>query len=201
VDNPNNYLRLKNQASQGFVRPINTGQSPDNSVSKPGGFSLEKLQNRAKPVTNVAPQTQESIQSYKYTSIETASPERLLIMLYDGAIKFLNIASNAINDKQVETSHKNILKAEAIIIELMSILDMDIGGEISVNLFNLYDFMYRHLVNANINQDTQKIQDVIDILNELRGAWVEAANIVNQMKKDGKINNNIQGQTPRKFAG
>lgn len=189
----------KNQIQQGFARSLNTGQSIAQQNQAGGGFSLEKLQNRANPATTVAPQTQDSIQSYKYTSIETASPERLLIMLYDGAIKFLNIGMNAINDKQVESSHKNILKAEAIIIELMSILDMDIGKEISVNLFNLYDFMYRHLVNANIKQDTKKIKEVIDILTDLRGAWAEAANIVNQMKKDGKID--IQGQAGRKFAG
>ena len=164
-----------------------------------GSFSLDRLQNRVKTSAQVAGQSKESIQTYKYTSIETAAPERLLIMLYDGAIRFLNIAVNAIKDKQMETSHKNILKAEAIVMELMTMLDMEIGGEISVNLFNLYDFMYRHLVNANVNHDAAKIKEVVELLCDLRNTWAEASVIVNQMKKDGKINEVNTNTT--KFAG
>lgn len=127
------------------------------------------------------------MQTYKNAHVETATPERLLVMLYEGAIKFLNIAKYALEEKQIEAAHKNILKTEAIILELMSVLDMEVGGEIAINLFNLYDFMYRHLVKANINHDIAMIQEVIEILEDLRGAWDEAATIVSQMRSNGQI--------------
>lgn len=127
------------------------------------------------------------MQTYKSAHIETATPERLLVILYEGAIKFLNIAKHALEEKQIEPAHKNILKTEAIILELMSVLDMEVGGEIAINLFNLYDFMYRHLVKANITHDAKMVQEVIDILDDLRGAWEEAAAIVSQMRANGQM--------------
>lgn len=147
---------------------------------------------RIKP--NIVGQTKRAVveavnkmETYKHAHVETATPERLLVMLYEGAIKFLNIAVNALSEKQIETAHKNILKTEAIILELMSVLDMEVGGEIAVNLFNLYDFMYRHLVKANISHDIDMVKEVIEILEDLRSAWDEAATIVTQMRSEGKL--------------
>ncbi|MBC7544144.1 MAG: flagellar export chaperone FliS [Candidatus Sericytochromatia bacterium] len=125
--------------------------------------------------------------NYKSIQIETATPERLLLMLYDGAIRFLNVAIQAIEDKQIETTHNNLLKAEAIIIELMSVLNFEVGGEISKNLFSLYDFMYRHLVQANIKKDADMVREVVGLLSDLRKTWAEAAIIAGQMRKDGKL--------------
>lgn len=130
---------------------------------------------------------QAQMDHYKSIQIETATPERLLLMLYDGAIRFLNVAQQAMHDKQIETSHNNLLKAEAIIIELMSVLNFEIGGDIAKNLFALYDFMYRHLVQANIKKDPQMVQEVVDLLTDLRKTWAEAAVIAGQMRKDGKL--------------
>lgn len=117
---------------------------------------------------------QASFNHYKSTHFETATPEKILLMLYDGAIRFLTIAANAMSDQQVETAHNNLLKGEAIIIELMSVLDMEVGGDMARNLFSLYDFMYHHLVKANLQRDGKLIQEVIELLTDLRKTWAEA---------------------------
>lgn len=130
---------------------------------------------------------QAQMDNYKSIQIETATPERLLLMLYDGAIRFLSIAKQAMIDKQIETSHTHLLKGEAIIIELMSVLNFEVGGDISKNLFSLYDFMYRHLVQANVKKEPEMVQEVIDLLTDLRKTWAEAAVIAGQMRKDGKL--------------
>lgn len=113
---------------------------------------------------------------YKKASIETVSSEKLLIMLYDGAIRFLGNAQKAIDDKNIEHAHNQIVKTEDIIIELMSTLDMQY--EISTSLYSLYEYMYRRLVDANITKDKQLIEEVKSFLSQLRDTWVEAIDIV-----------------------
>ena len=139
---------------------------------------------------------QAQMDNYKSIQIETATPERLLLMLYDGAIRFLTIAKTAMIDKQIETAHNNLLKGEAIIIELMSVLNFDVGGDIAKNLFSLYDFMYRHLVQANIKKEPDIVHEVIDLLADLRKTWAEAAMIAGQLRKDGKL-----GEQPAPSSG
>lgn len=145
-----------------------------------------------------AVETASRMEQYKQAQIETATPERILVMLYEGAIKFLNLAAQALDDKQWETSHRNILKAEAILLELMSVLDMDIGGELATNLFNLYDYMYRLLVKANIDHQSAGIREVIGLLDNLRTAWDEVAGVVGQMRAEGKLETELK---ERHFAG
>lgn len=149
-----------------------------------------------------APQAQDNIQhmdSYKAAHIETATPERLVVMLYDGAIKYLNLGQQGLEKKDFEVSHRNILKAEAIILELMSVLDMDVGGELAQNLYNLYDYMYRQLIQANIKRKIEPLKEVVNLLSELRGAWSEAADTVAQMRAEGKLEIDTPGD--RSFAG
>lgn len=127
---------------------------------------------------------QASFNHYKSTHFETATPEKILLMLYDGAIRFLTIAANAMGDQQMETAHNNLLKGEAIIIELMSVLDMEVGGEIARNLFSLYDFMYHHLVKANLQRDPSPVREVIELLTDLRKTWAEAIVIAAEKVKE-----------------
>lgn len=144
----------------------------------------------------------ESIQrvdSYKAAHIETATPERLLVMLYDGAIKYLNLGVQTILTQDIEGTHRNLLKAEAIILELMNVLDMDVGGEIASNLYNLYDYMYHQLVQANIQRNPELVREVISLLEPLRSAWSEAAEVVAQMRAEGKFELATPGE--RSFAG
>lgn len=144
-------------------------------------------------------QSLERVDSYKNAHIETASPERLLVMLYDGTIKYLNLALGSIEQQDIESTHRNLLKAEAIILELMSVLDRDVGGEIATNLYNLYDYMYQQLVQANIKRQPEPVQEVIKLLEPLRSAWNEAAETVAQLRAEGKFEMKQPGE--RQFVG
>lgn len=144
--------------------------------------------------------SQNQMDSYRQAHIETATPERLLVMLYDGATKYLNFALQTLQQKDREGVHRNLLKAQAIILELMAVLDMDLGGELAINLHNLYDYMYRQLVQANLEQAPEKIEEVLKLLAPLRSAWDEAADMVTQMRAEGKLDT-APGHSERHFAG
>ena len=108
---------------------------------------------------------------YKETAVSTQSKGRLIVMLYDGAIKFLNLAIKELEANNYAEKGKYIAKAMDIINELNAVLDMDAGGEIATNLRQLYCFMIRRLSEANIKKDPRLIQDVIDLLDELHQGW------------------------------
>lgn len=110
---------------------------------------------------------------YKNNQVSTAPKKKLLIMLYDGAIKDLKLAEQAIEEKNNEISNGNIIKAQNIIMELMHTLDFEAGGEIANNLYQLYDYMYLKLVKANINKEVDGIKEVIRYLEELRDTWLK----------------------------
>jgi flagellar protein FliS len=112
-------------------------------------------------------------QQYRQQQVNTATPDKLLIMLYDGAIRFCSQAKMAIENKQFEQSHVNLTKAQNIIVEFMTTLNMDY--EISQNLYSLYDYLYNRLVEANIKKDTAIIDEVVGFLTDLRKTWAEAA--------------------------
>ena len=120
--------------------------------------------------------------TYKETKIKTASQGQLIIMLYDGAVKNLNLAVEILEKNiekkdpgKIEKVGKAILKAEEIITELMVSLDFEQGGEISKNLFSLYTWFNRELLEANITQDIKRVSVVRDMLIELRNTWNEIA--------------------------
>jgi flagellar protein FliS len=93
-------------------------------------------------------------------------------MLYDGAIKFCNIAIMAIEKDDKEKANLNIIKAENIIMEFRNTLDM--SQPISKELDLLYDYIYRRLIDANIKKDKEIIEEVLGYLRELRDTWKEA---------------------------
>lgn len=117
------------------------------------------------------------LNQYKKASVQTSSPEQILIMLYDGAIRFLNQAKVHMQNKNIEQSHINIIKAQRIITEFMSSLDMDTGGEMASNLFNLYEYLHYRLVQANIKKDIEAIDEVLEHLRGLKATWQEAIKI------------------------
>jgi flagellar protein FliS len=109
---------------------------------------------------------------YQQNNVLMAPKEKLLLMLYDGAIKFLRFARVAIDEKDIQKSNNYILKTQDIITELMVTLNMDI--EISKSLYSLYDYMKYRLVEANIHKDKEQIDEVIGMLTELRETWEKA---------------------------
>jgi flagellar protein FliS len=108
---------------------------------------------------------------YLETAVETASPARLIVMLYDGAIRFINEAAYAMQQRDYETQNAKLQRAQKILAELIGSLDFDKGGEIAENLFRLYTYMYNQLVEANINDDRDRLEHVVHLLSELREAW------------------------------
>ncbi len=108
---------------------------------------------------------------YENTTVTTQNKGRLIIMLYDGAVKFLNQAIRALETGDMEAKGRYIGRAQEIIIELNTILNMEDGGEISQNLRKLYNFMHLHLTQANVKRDTQMIQGVVNLMKELNAGW------------------------------
>ncbi len=109
--------------------------------------------------------------TYQETAITTQSRGRLVVMLYDGAIKFLRQAVQDIQRNDMAAKGKHIGKAQDILFELNTVLNMEQGGQVAQNLRSLYTFMHRHLSEANLQKDTRKIQEVIGILEELNQGW------------------------------
>ncbi|MBM4764133.1 flagellar export chaperone FliS [Bacillus sp. B15-48] len=109
---------------------------------------------------------------YQRNQVTTAKPEELTLMLYNGAIKFLHQAKQAIEKKDYQKAHTAIVKTQDIVTELMVTLNMDIS--LSNSLYNLYDFMKQKLVEANIAKDSHMLDEVESMFVELRNSWAEA---------------------------
>jgi flagellar protein FliS len=109
--------------------------------------------------------------AYNNNKVLTASPAELTLMLYDGAIKFVNIAVVAIEKKEVEKAHNNIKKAENIIIEFQSTLDRKYP--VSEDFEAVYAYLLRRLREANVKKDTQILEEVLEHLRTMRDAWKE----------------------------
>ncbi|WP_025116765.1 flagellar export chaperone FliS [Lysinibacillus fusiformis] len=118
--------------------------------------------------------------AYKQNSVTTASPGELTLMLYNGCLKFLNKAKQAIQEKNVQEKNTNLQKAQAIIAELMSTLNMDI--EISKQMLPLYEYMNNRLVEANIQNDVAIIEEVEGLVTEFRDTWKEVIRINRQQQ-------------------
>jgi flagellar protein FliS len=114
------------------------------------------------------------VKQYKTHEIQTSSPEEILILLYDGAIRFLRIAKKGLEEKNIEKTHNNLIKAQRIISEFMLSLDMEIGGEVAKNLYNLYDYLHYRLVEANLKKDPEMVDEVLEHLRSLKQTWEEA---------------------------
>ena len=111
------------------------------------------------------------ISAYQDSTITTQSNERLIVLLYDGAIKFMKLAVQELEAGNFQTKGKYIIKAQDILNELNAVLDMNTGGEIAQNLRKLYLFMNRRLSEANSERNPQKIRDVIQLMEELNQSW------------------------------
>ena len=114
--------------------------------------------------------------AYKETSVKTASPGSLILMLYTEGIKEINLAISKmrvpkIPAKDIEAINNHIIKAQEIITELMAALDMDIGGEIAANLLSIYSYFNQQLLTANLKKDYKPLLDVSSMMQELDDVW------------------------------
>lgn len=93
-------------------------------------------------------------------------------MLYDGALRFMESGKAAIAKKDYNLQNESLQRAQKIVLELMSTLDMVNGGEIAENLMNLYGFVLQQLINANVYDQTDPVDTSIKIMSDLRSSWI-----------------------------
>lgn len=112
---------------------------------------------------------------YNTNKIMTASPAELTLMLYDGAIKFCNIADVAIEANDIEKAHNNIIKAQRIVDYLRQTLDMKYA--VAQDFENMYSYLAQRLTEANIKKDREIIREVNEHLHSIRDNWKEVMKI------------------------
>ena len=129
------------------------------------------------------------LNAYKETSIKTASSSKIILMLYDEAIKQMDIAANNMEKepKKLDAINSAILKAQEVITELMVSLDFEKGGEIAKNLFSLYMFFNQELMNSNVKKDPGPVKHVRRMVSEIREAWAEI------IKNAGPVSGQVEG--------
>ncbi|MBI3885840.1 MAG: flagellar export chaperone FliS [Opitutae bacterium] len=116
--------------------------------------------------------------TYQAQAVMTASPGQLVLMLYDGALRFLRQARAGFelpedDPRRIEIINRNLLKAQAIIDELQDTLDKKAGGEFAATMERLYDYHRRQLIQANVHKNPALLDPVEKFLEEIRGAWAE----------------------------
>ncbi len=119
-------------------------------------------------------------QKYKNQSVQTASREKILLMLYEGAIRFVKLSMQAVDNKNIAERGINIGKTLDIVFELNNTLDHKVGGEIAKNLEQLYMYLTDELTKANITGKKEHLQNVLKILETLYSGWQKA---VEELKK------------------
>ena len=134
---------------------------------------------------------QKHAKHYQEQQIITASKEQLLIMLYDGAIRFAKTAKKAIVAKDYQKSNEFLLKTQRIITEFMGSLDLKNKNETTQQLFFLYEYLHHQLVQANIHKDTTLVDDVLEHLVDLRKTWCTAIEIAQQEAQKSKSTSHL----------
>ncbi|RRN74881.1 flagella export chaperone FliS [Peribacillus simplex] len=126
-------------------------------------------------------------QSYQQSSVNTASPGELTLMLYNGCIKFIMLGKKAIEEGNIEAKNTNIIKAQNIVHELMVTLNMDV--EVSKEMMSLYDFMNRCLIEANMKNDVAALEEVEGLVTDFRNTWKEVIqmNRKKQFTQSGQV--------------
>lgn len=109
---------------------------------------------------------------YLRTKVLTATPEQLQLMLYDGAIRFAEQAKTALRDRQYEQSYTLLTKAQRIITEMSSALNRDAEPELCARLAGLYGFVFRKLLEANIEHRVEAVDEALSVLRYQRDTWV-----------------------------
>ncbi len=115
-----------------------------------------------------------TVNTYKAVNINTASQGKLILMLFDGAIKRAEEAIRQLEKNNMESVHRNLIRAQEIITELRSSLRIDIGGEIAVNIDRIYEYIHYLLVQGNLKKDPKPIRESIEHMKSMRDTWKEA---------------------------
>lgn len=127
-------------------------------------------------------------QAYQNTQVQTSNQKQLIVMLFDGMNRFMNKAIRAIRENDIEVAHTNLHRTGQILLELLSTLREDKGGEIAGNLKKIYVYCYERIVIANLQKDVAVIKDVQAILANLGEGWKE----INRTKTGLKSSSAVQ---------
>lgn len=134
-----------------------------------------------------------ALNSYKETKVTTATQSKLIIMLYDEVIKQIDIAIEASTDNKKDISHNAFVKSQDCISELMVSLDFEKGGKIAKNLFGLYNFFNRELLDANNYGKIEKAREVQNMMIELKASWVSISGTTKHEVSTERVGINIAG--------
>jgi flagellar protein FliS len=129
-------------------------------------------------------------QKYKQTSVQSASREKILLMLYEAAIKFTKLAIKACEEKKIADRGINIGRAYDIIMELNNTLDHKVGGDIAKNLEQLYMYIQDEFTKANISGKPEHLRNALKIMENLYEGWVAA---VEKLKKENDAQGSNKG--------
>jgi len=133
---------------------------------------------------------------YQKTQVTTASREKVLLMLYEGAIRFTKLAHAALKQKKIAEKGKYISKATAILSELMATLDFKAGGQLAIDLENLYVFMIDKLIEGNIQNNPDCLAQVEQLLMTLYEAWKD---VIENPREDGVPSPKLQPEEYKKY--
>ncbi len=116
--------------------------------------------------------------TYQAQAVLTASPGQLILILFDGALRFMGLAIDALKEpaqspRSIEQAHTNLVKTQNIIAELQSSLNIEAGGDYAANLDRLYDYYLRRLAHANLKKDAAPVIEVEALVRQLRDGWAE----------------------------
>jgi len=115
------------------------------------------------------------LDAYKTTQVQSRTPLELVVMLYDGAIRFVGTARDAVERRDIPARRDALSKAMAIVSELQSTLNMDAGGDIAVNLDHLYDYVNERLITAAMKNSVEPLDEARKVLDTLRDGWATIA--------------------------
>jgi len=127
--------------------------------------------------------TKQGRSEYLKTQVLTASREQLLLMLYDGAIRFSTQAKEKMAERDCVGTHELLVRAQRVVVELMSALNPDVDAVLCQRLSALYSFVYVRLVKANVERSPKLVDEGLEVLTKLRDTWAEA---VVKLKEEGE---------------
>lgn len=143
----------------------------------PGSGSSHKLNISGNAGSN-------AYQKYQQNSVYTASPQELTLMLYNGLVRFLKLACQGIEEKNMEKANNNLIKSQNIVTEFMCTLDMQY--EVSEGLMAIYDYMNRRLIEANIRKDKEIVEEITGYAEELRDTWAQAMKLAKKQAAENE---------------
>ncbi|MEK4438364.1 MULTISPECIES: flagellar export chaperone FliS [Paenibacillus] len=120
-------------------------------------------------------------EKYRQSSVQTSTPEQLLIMLYDGAIRFIRAGIDGLKHQDLEKINLNLGKAQTIVSELMSTLDS--SYEVSKGLSALYEYVNHLLTQSNVKKESEPAEEALGYLTELRATWAQAIKVTTGQEK------------------